>query len=226
MSQTGKPALRRDAAANRDRLLTAAAELFAEHGLAVTLNDIAHHAGVGVGTAYRRFANKEQIIDALLEQRMQEVANVAREALDDPDAWNGLLTFLQRALHLRHGDQGLNEVMNNPLLGDARGAEVRDRIAPIITELVDKAKRQGAVRPDLDQIDIIFMQLALSAIIDKTREISPDLYLRYLTFFLDGIRTRADATTPSPVGPLSANQTHLAMTQQRHSADRHAALDQ
>src|ERR671926_1669626 len=104
----GEPArhLRRDAAANRERLLNAASELFAEHGLNVTLNDIAHHAGVGVGTAYRRFANKEEVIDALFEQRLQDVAEVAQQALDNPDAWNELQTFLETALHMRHGDRG------------------------------------------------------------------------------------------------------------------------
>lgn len=51
-----------------------------------------------MGTAYRRFANKEEVIDALFEQRMEDVAAVAREALADPDAWNGLLAFLERAL--------------------------------------------------------------------------------------------------------------------------------
>ena len=80
---------------------------------------------------------------------------------------------------------------------------------------MDKAQQQGVVRSDLDQTDLILIQLALSAILDKTRGISPDLYRRYLTFFLDGIRVRADAPTPLPVSPLSANETHLAMTQQR-----------
>src|ERR1700709_1136769 len=83
---TSRP-LRKDAAENRERLLTAAAELFAERGLDVTLNDIAHHAGVGVGTAYRRFANKEEVIDALFEQRLQDVVAVAEEALSASDAW-------------------------------------------------------------------------------------------------------------------------------------------
>ena len=210
-------ALRKDAAENRDRLLAAASELFAEHGLNVTLNDIAHHAGVGVGTAYRRFANKEEVIDALFEQQMTAVADVAQEALDDPDAWNGLLTFLERALHMRHGDRGLNEIMNNPVLGDVRVSEVRDRIAPIITKLVAKAKKQGVVRPDLDQTDLIFMQLALSAIMEKTRTISPDLYRRYLVMMLDGIRTDRASFTHLPVPPLTANETHDAMTQGRRS---------
>ena len=69
--------LRKDAAENRERLLAAASELFAERGLDVTLNDIAHRAGVGVGTAYRRFTNKEEVIDALFEQRLQQVEEAA-----------------------------------------------------------------------------------------------------------------------------------------------------
>ncbi len=220
MAATSSKGLRRDAAVNRERLLAAASELFAEHGLNVTLNDIAHHAGVGVGTAYRRFANKEEVIDGLFEQRMVEVAAVAQEALDDPDAWNGLLTFLERALHMRHGDRGLNEIMNNPVLGDARASEARDRIAPIITKLVAKAKKQGVVRKDLDQTDLIFMQLALSAIIDATREVQPDLYRRYLTFFLDGIRAQPSGFTALPVPPLTANQTHVVMTRPRRTRRR------
>src|ERR1700712_4143530 len=104
--------LRKDAERNRERLLAAARELFATRGLGVTLNDIAHHAGVGVGTAYRRFANKEEVIDALFEQRLAAVADVAQEALDDPDAWNGLVAFISRAMHMQLGDLGLNQIMN------------------------------------------------------------------------------------------------------------------
>src|SRR3954466_13257829 len=156
--------LRKDAARNRERLLTAASELFAQRGLNVTLNDIAHQAGLGVGTAYRRFANKEEVIDALFEERFQAVAAVAQEAAEDPDAWRGLVTFLERALHMQFGDRGLNEIMNNPHLGDARVAVVRDLVAPLLTKLVERAKDQGVVRPDLDQTDLIFIQVALSAI--------------------------------------------------------------
>ena len=208
--------LRKDAAINRDRLLAAASELFAEHGLDITLNDIAHHAGVGVGTAYRRFANKEEVIDALFEQQLQAVATVAHGALQNPDAWNGLVTFLQRALDMQFGDRGLNQIMNNPALGDDRVKEARDRIAPLMTELVDRAKQQGVVRPDFDQTDLIFMQVALSAIMDSTRAVAPDIYNRYLSLFLDGIRTDRQNFTPLPAA-LSANQTHAAMTRRRRA---------
>ncbi len=155
MPSPGQRSLRKDAAENRERLLASAAQLFAERGLTVTLNDIAHHAGVGVGTAYRRFANKEEVIDALFEQQLTAMAEVAHEALSDPDAWNGLLMYLERALHMQHGDRGLAEIMNNPVLGDARVQDARDRIAPIIAELVAKAKVQGVVRPDFEQSDLV-----------------------------------------------------------------------
>lgn len=214
---TDPPALRRDAARNRERLLVAARELFAEQGLTVTLNDIAHHAGVGVGTAYRRFANKEEVIDALFEESLRDVADAAHQALDDPDAWNGLVTFLERSMHLQFGDRGLNEIMNNPALGDDRVADARTRIAPLITQLVVRAQRQGTVRPDLDQTDIIFIQVGLSAIMNRSRAIEPDLYRRYLTMFLDGIRADRAAPTPLPVPALSAHQTHAAMTGPRRA---------
>src|SRR4051794_7702164 len=208
MLATRHRSLRKDAAQNRERLLAAASELFAERGLDVTLNDIAHHAGVGVGTAYRRFANKEEVIDALFEQRLQQVEDAAKRALAEPDAWDGLVMYLGDALHMRYGDRGLNQIMNNRALGDTRVAEVRDRIAPIIIELVEKAKRQGVVRADFDQSDLIFLQLGLSAIMEQTRDVSPELYRRYLVMLLDGIRAEPKARSELPVGPLTVDQTH------------------
>src|ERR1700712_5819690 len=109
MTAAQSRSLRRDAAENRERLLTAAAELFAERGLDVTLNDIAHHAGVGVATAYRRFANKEEVIDALFEDRLEAVAQVAQDALSNPDSWQGLVSFLEPALDMQFGDPGLHQ---------------------------------------------------------------------------------------------------------------------
>src|SRR4051812_38696523 len=101
---TDRP-LRKDAARNRERLLWAARDLFATQGLNVTLNDIAHHAGVGVGTAYRRFSNKEEVIDALFEESIKDMVAVAEEALEESDAWLGLVHYLERSLSMRFGDR-------------------------------------------------------------------------------------------------------------------------
>jgi AcrR family transcriptional regulator len=208
---TDRP-LRRDAEINRQRLLTAAGELFAQRGLDVTLNDIAHHAGVGVGTAYRRFANKEEVIDALFEQRLDQVAAVAAEAAEDPDAWRGLTTFLERSLQMQLEDRGLTQLLNNPQLRQHRVNEARDRIAPLVNTIVDRAKTQSVLRPDVEGTDAIFIQVALTAVIDNTRDVEPTLYRRYLTIFLDGMRTDRGPLTALPVAALSTEHTHGIMT--------------
>ena len=68
--------LRKDAAHNRELLLKAGRDLFAQRGLRVTLNDVAHHAGVGVGTAYRRFPNKEALLEAIVERQVDELEEI------------------------------------------------------------------------------------------------------------------------------------------------------
>jgi AcrR family transcriptional regulator len=208
---TDRP-LRRDAEINRQRLLTAASELFAQQGLAVTLNDIAHHAGVGVGTAYRRFANKDEVIDALFEQRLDQVIALATEAVQDPDAWRGLTTFLERSLEMQLEDRGLTELLNNPQLKQHRVNEARDRIAPLVNALVDRAKAQGVLRPDVEGTDAIFIQVALTGVMDSTRNVEPTLYRRYLTIFLDGMRADRGPLTVLPVAALNTEQTHAIMT--------------
>src|SRR4051812_36951348 len=215
MPETTARPLRKDAAHNRERLLAAARELFAEHGLQVTLNDIAHHAGVGVGTAYRRFANKEEVVEAPFEGGLLGVAALPPDSLNKPDGSQGLVSFLDGSLQRQFGNLGLNQIMNNADLGNERIAEARDRIAPLIQQLVDRAKEQGVVRPDLEQSDLIFIQAALSAIMDRSRSVEPDLYRRYLGLFLDGIRAGGEAFSPLPVAALNAHDTHLAMTVKR-----------
>lgn len=208
-------ALRRDAARNRERLLGSARELFAERGLGVTLNDIAHHAGVGVGTAYRRFSNKDEIIDALFEEGLQAIADLASTCLAQHDPWKSITDFLEGSLELQFGDLGLNQIMNDNALGRDRVSDARDRIAPLIEALVDRARKEGAVRADLDQSDLIFIQVGLSAIMQSSREIRPELYRRYLALFLDGIRSDRSDLTPLPTPALSPFDTHRAMTRDR-----------
>src|SRR5689334_9580535 len=124
--------LRRDAARNRQRILQAAREVFAERGLGVTLDDIADRAGVGVGTVYRRFADKEALIDALFEERIDELASIAEDALAEGDGWEGLVSFLDRSLAMQAADRGFKDIVTSGTHGRARVAEARARIAPLI----------------------------------------------------------------------------------------------
>lgn len=211
--------LRKDAAANRERLLAAALDLFARHGSDVSLNEVARHAGVGIGTAYRRFANKEELMAALFTSALDTLESFAHEALDTPNAWDGIVGFIERSLDLQFGDRGLNVIMSHPDLADEQVAQARTRIAPLLQDLVDKAKQQGVVRPDLEQSDLVFLQAGLASIRNRSEGIEPELYRRYLAIFLDGIRPDGPCT-PLPVPALDSARTHAAMTSGRRPEKR------
>jgi len=206
---TDRP-LRKDAEVNRQRLLTAAGELFAEQGLDVTLHDIAHRAGVGVGTAYRRFTNKEEVIDAYFERKLDEVARVAEEALQDPDPWNGLVTYVEQSSALQMQDRGLMQIFRNPDRGRQRVAQASARIAPLIFALVERAREGGVLRADFQSTDLPMLQLSLTTLMDATRTFEPAVYRRYLWILLDGMRGDRGPISALPVDALTVEETGQA----------------
>jgi len=205
----GAPAekpLRADAERNRRRIVDAAGELFARRGLDATLNDVAHHAGVGVGTIYRRYPDKELLIDALFEERVAKLAAVMETGLHDADSWHGLVSALSGALELQEGDRGLQELLLSSGRGRERVIAMRERVTPILAELVDRARAAGALRSDVEQQDIALIQIMLGAVIDCSREAAPGLWRRYLAIVLQGLRANPDLPpelhTPVPAGEL------------------------
>jgi AcrR family transcriptional regulator len=212
MSSTVERPLRKDAERNRRRILDAAAELFAERGLGVTLNDIAHHADVGVGTVYRRFPDKDVLIDALFEERVEEMLALAEEALEDPDPWHGLVTFLERGLELQARDKGLKQLLLETPQGCARVGGVRERMLPIVTELVARAREAGDLREDIETEDFAVTQWMLGAVVDYGRELSPELWRRYLNLILRGMRREPSAPDALPVPALTRDQIDELLT--------------
>jgi AcrR family transcriptional regulator len=204
--------LRRDAERNRQRILDAARELFAEHGLGVTLNDIAHHAGVGVGTVYRRFPDKAQLIEELFEQRLEDLVALASRALDEPDAWHGLKTFLRRALELQANDRGVKDLITASTDGLDRVAKIRSRLLPIGLELVSRAREAGQIRTDVSAQDLPVIQLMLSTLIDASRDVSPDLWRRYLGIITRGLSAHPDQEPELETSPLAPDQVDHVMS--------------
>jgi AcrR family transcriptional regulator len=202
MADPSSPPLRADAERNRQRILDAARELFAERGLDVTLDDIARHAGVGTGTAYRRFPNKDALIEALMVERIDEIAAIARERLEDPDPWAGLAGFFEGALALQASDRGLKDVLFSGTRGREQVAHARQQIAPIVARLVRRAVDAGVVRSDMSTTDVPVINFMLNTLVDLGRDVEPELYRRYLAIVLDGLRPRRDDTTELPVGAL------------------------
>ena len=123
--------------------------MFRDRGVAATLNDVAHHAGLGVGTVYRHFANKEELIDALFEDMVETVDRYVREAAEEPDAWLGLTRALQQVCEVQAFDRGLREVMLGTGRGPERQQQMRERVAPTVDVLVARAQEQGTLRADV-----------------------------------------------------------------------------
>jgi AcrR family transcriptional regulator len=203
--------LRKDAERNRQRILEAARELFTERGLGVTLNDIAHHAGCGVGTVYRRFPDKELLIDALFEERIDEMVALAQDGLANPDPWDGLAGFLERALQAQARDRGLKDVLLSSDQGRARVTAARDRLLPIAGQIIERAHAAGALRPDIGDRDMPVIQFMLGTVIDAARDIEPDLWRRYLAVVLRGLHAEPTPADPLPVAALGEAQLDTVM---------------
>jgi AcrR family transcriptional regulator len=205
--------LRRDAARNRAQILETAGELFADRGLGVSLNDIAHHAGVGVGTVYRHFPDKDRLIETLLETRVDEMVATGEACLADPDPWRGLVCSLEHSLELQATNRGLRELIQDTPAGLERVSRVRDRLLPIGTELLARAQAAGAVRPDLSPADLPLIQLMLGSVIEAGRNVDPTLWRRYLGLLLRGLATHPEDLPPLPdtgLGPDSVDRVLTA----------------
>jgi AcrR family transcriptional regulator len=206
--------LRADAERNRARILAAASEVFAERGLDVSLDDIAAHAGVGVGTVYRRFPDKDALIDALFEDKIDRAVALADASLEIEDPWEGFTTFMRGMCRMQAQDRGFKDALLLRGPGRERVAAARERIAPRAIKLLTRAQEAGAVRADLGPFDVPMINLCVGLIADRTRDIAPDYWERVLTILIDGISAQG-RTTPMPVESLDREAFTEAMASPR-----------
>lgn len=202
MSSSEARPLRRDAERNRQLILDAARELFAVRGLDVSMDEIARRAGVGVGTVYRRFPDKDLLIDALFEDSLETIVGIAGESLEREDPWEALTWFMERYVSVQAEDRGLRQLLFSSLHAEDRVARARGRIKPITDELLRRAHAAGQLRPDATGTDIALLQFMLSALVDYTRDVDPLAWRRFLGIVLDGLRTERDEPSALAPGPL------------------------
>jgi AcrR family transcriptional regulator len=193
--------LRADAARNRALILAAAATVFAERGLEATLDDIAAYAGVGVATVYRRFPNKEVLVEALFEESVQQVVDLAMRAEHADDSWNGLVMFLEEVTRMHTENTGLRDLMLHGTYLQDRVANAKDCILPVVTRLVNRAQHDGHLRDDFVVSDIPLIELMLSSVARYTNDSAPELWRRYLGVILDGICSERSTHRALPEGP-------------------------
>ena len=187
--------LRRDAARNRELILEAAAEVFAELGIEAGYDEIARRACVGVGTVYRRFPERGELVRALFASRIEEIVAIAEEAAHRPDSFDALAWFLERALERQVADRGLKEVMVGSVAKDESRALGRELLGPVMERLVARAQADGGLRADIDVADLGLQLMVMSSMSTAAQ---PDLWRRYLALLLDGLRSHPDQR-PLPV---------------------------
>jgi AcrR family transcriptional regulator len=200
--------LRTDAERNRTRIIEAATAAFARRGLDVPLEEVADEAGVGIGTLYRRFSGRDELIGACFERRLAEYASAAEGALAAPDGWTGFTGYVQRICAMQAADRGLADMLNRSL-PNAKALEAhRARGYEVSVRLIQRAQAEGSLRADVVAEDLALLFMANAGVIDVTHRAAPDAWRRFVAIFLDGLRTEGAGSLPPPP---TARQTMRAL---------------
>ncbi|GAA3016390.1 TetR/AcrR family transcriptional regulator [Actinokineospora globicatena] len=193
-TESGNRPLRADAERNRARIVEAARVVFAEHGIAASLDDVARAAGVGIGTLYRRFPTKETLLSAVFDQVVTEITDLIDGYAADPDPLAGLIGLVTDVLERQSGDRGVFEICTKADFGHLD--RIAEHYTPAVEGLVTRAKAAGLVRADLTGTDIAPVIVMLSAVGIATRRADPGLWRRYLALVFDGIRAPGTSELP------------------------------
>lgn len=205
----GRP-LRKDAERNRTRILEAARELFAAKGLEPNLNDVARHAGVGVGTVYRRFATKEELLEAIFEDALNQLTALAESALRQQDSWQAFVCFVEQQCEMTATDRGLREIAFSKCYGGDRVTAAKDRLSAVTTSLVECAQSSGQLRPGVSATDLPLLALLAGTVSEFAGHVDAELWRRYVAVLLEGMRHRSDQE-PVPVPALDHDALDAAM---------------
>jgi len=180
--------LRADAVRNRACILAAAREVFAERGTEAHAEEVARRAGLGVGTLYRHFPDKEALARAVLEHKVEEVkAFIEEECIPDPDPWAGLERVFRNAGAGQAENRGWADAVSAALGDDPAMCLHRDRLTPPVMELVRRGQEAGVVRDDLRGEDLFGLFCGLGAVARSGQD-----WERYLAVVLAGLRAGGD----------------------------------
>lgn len=203
--------LRADAQRNLVRVLDAAREVFAEQGVDAPVTEIADRAGVGVGTIFRRFPTKDDLLVAVVEQRTQQLIEAADLALESPDPGAALRGFMETATAMQISDVCWCEAGAD--LFEREGIrELTDVLVGKIGELLTSAQTAGQIRSDVRALDIPVLLMAVAKSGLMLEDAVPGAWKRYLAIILDGLRP--EAARPLPRRPLSRRQFEVARRSQ------------
>ncbi len=203
---------RRDAVRNQELVVQAAHEVMAEHGTVASMELVAARAGVGVGTVYRHFANKETLIDEMVRRFMEELITAARTALARGDG-TGLEEYLRAlgSFFLTH--RGYTDKLVGPSKADCSRM-----LTELMADLLEQARAHGRIGADVTVADVRTASWALRGVIDIAGAIAPDAWERFLDVQLAGLRI-----TPFPSTRPGATDEQLDRIASSHGQPTAAA---
>jgi AcrR family transcriptional regulator len=204
VAEAARP-LRADARRNRERLLAAAAEVFAEHGPDASVAEIARRAGVGAGTLFRHFPTKHDLLLATLEVGFDDVQAAVAHAETLEDGWEGLVHVLTVFAEIQARDRTFLESVGPELFGEPQLLRRNNERMAALEALIQRTQAAGLVRDDLRAEDIPFLISAVGGATAKCAyvDVSSDLWRRYFSIVLDGMRPAGASALPVPAPTLA-----------------------
>jgi AcrR family transcriptional regulator len=206
--------LRSDAERNRERVIGAARDVFAEQGLDASSNEIARRAGVGVATLFRRFPTRDALITTVFAGKLHAYAEAIDEGLADPDAWHGFCKYIERVCEMQSQDRGFADVLTMTFPTAKALEEERNRSAKALTLLLRRAKATGRLRKDFVHQDVPLILMANAGVVTGTRDAAPDAWRRLVAYLIQAFA--AEAAQPLPAAP-TRSQMYRAMLRLQES---------
>ena len=195
--------LRRDAVINRERISAAARELFAERGLEASLADIAELANVGLGTIYRNFKDKDDLIASLLEEKLEIISTIIADVEGLDTGWAAFSALVERLIESFVADRSLEEIMLSDD-GHRYARTTLDALAPGASRIIERAKLEGSLRGEIEFNDLPMILMMLKGIVDVTAIVNPGKWRRYMQILLSGLSANGDVRLDTE--PLSDEQ--------------------
>jgi len=199
-------ALRADAERNRRRILDAARQVFADEGLGVGVDAVARTAGVGVGTLYRRFPTKHDLLAAVIEDGVCRLAEEVEQVESVEDPWEAFESTVRAFAETIARDRGFYEVIHGTPEFIPMARESKLRLMDSVQRVLTRAQEAGVVRKDIVADDIAVLSQVAARMPRWRVEAQPELWTRYLALALDGMRPAAATELPHepPIRPLDA----------------------
>ncbi|AWS43589.1 TetR/AcrR family transcriptional regulator [Streptosporangium sp. 'caverna'] len=203
------PPLRKDAERNRERILAAARQAYAEAGLEVSMAEVARRAGVGIATLFRRFPTREDLIDAVFADRMDAYLAAVTTALADPDPWDGFTGYIEAICAMQAADRGVADLLTMTF-PTAKALEAkRARAYDALMQLVDRAKAAGRLRPDFTSQDVVILLMANAGVVSATGQAAPDAWRRLVGYMLQAFAVHEPAGLPAAPTPTALYRAML-----------------